>query len=912
VSSWVDEEFPKPYSRPAFHAAEKTSAALKINGGRCSELTLKDVRLLFDVIDKDNNGLLDFEEIRSFLKEVLVPPCTQIETDAIYRLTDQNNDGWVTPEEIFKALTSTPVKQHFKQLHNEDQVRRRFDETLGRTAEVDRAMFVQRVRWRVRTDDAFRSLPFSACYLLIFISVVTAHLQIWRRQQIERGLEAWMVGYGKDLLGPYLLQAVGNVDGMGVWLRDSGLAAVFGECRNNTGGQPFCHLATRNVLLGDVELQQTRKDGSRPSEWLLHGSQQARADMAAHPRDFLGVAAARVRHLWESRWADEDTDEVRLAFSTYNGRAKMFAVTEVVVGFRLGLVTPAVVASAVVVDPYPDYSIFALDGLYCCLLLGPLYSELKDLVMTCRHRGVAEGFVTYLGFWNLIDWLTILIGAMGVAVWVLCCLAMQDGSIHELLDGRTRALVTNIMQIDTERLTEAKEALGTVIRLFFWLHFVMAANVVTIMLKFFKSFQANPRLHLVTDTIARAGDDMFHWAVVFAAIFLGFALSGNILFGPDLVQFCTMGSSLNTAFSALMGDFGWYVEKLESDEGLPSGMPLGVLALWFWVFMILVMLILLNMLLAIILEHYAELLMQLKNQDVPSLMAQTWGFVRQFRRERGFVPMYKILHLLEDEDEPVHLEDRVTSASLMKAFTMKDEQAEVLMDWLQQEATERQRKAEGGVDMLEARLEAIEGFAQALSQQLRVVSLNASTLLSRVHDGLGRPKRVQSLRRRSGNWQDDSSMGWQRGTVRRRTGSSQDDSSVGYRNSGASMAPTVSHASSTSCGKRASSPQCFGRTGQPFAAPVQRLAQQAARQRNSLQELARLATELTDLAARAEQRDQQERQRSADRPAVQAGAQLAMPPCFSSAWARTPARSSRPLAAVLPELVASDAPDGRG
>merc|ERR1719277_2379520 len=114
----------------------------------------------------------------------------------------------------------------------------------------------------------------------------------------------------------------------------------------------------------------------------------------------------------------------------------------------------------------------------------------------------------------------------------------------------------------------------------------MGAMAVTIVLKFFKAFQANPRLRLVTDTMKKAAEDIAHFSIVFFAVFLAFSVIGHIFFGGDLVQFASFTRSINTAFSTLMGDFGWYVDVVDGMVGLRSGMPKIMLIVWFWVYMI--------------------------------------------------------------------------------------------------------------------------------------------------------------------------------------------------------------------------------------------------------------------------------------------------------------------------------------
>ena len=125
----------------------------------------------------------------------------------------------------------------------------------------------------------------------------------------------------------------------------------------------------------------------------------------------------------------------------------------------------------------------------------------------------------------------------------------------------------------------------------------MGFNAVSIMLKFFKAFQANQRLQLVTNTLLKAGNDIFHFSVVFLAVFLGFALLGHILFGNDFLQFRSFATSVDTCFIVLMGEFGWYDDTwLDPSHELPSGMPLVVLMAWFWAYMVFVLMIMINML----------------------------------------------------------------------------------------------------------------------------------------------------------------------------------------------------------------------------------------------------------------------------------------------------------------------------
>ncbi len=78
-------------------------------------------------------------------------------------------------------------------------------------------------------------------------------------------------------------------------------------------------------------------------------------------------------------------------------------------------------------------------------------------------------------------------------------------------------------------------------------------------------------------------------------VFFNFAFGGHALFGAFLDSYSTPNKAINTSFLALLGDFN-YTEMLEVAPITAS--------LWFWSFMIFTSFILLNLLIAIIFDHY--------------------------------------------------------------------------------------------------------------------------------------------------------------------------------------------------------------------------------------------------------------------------------------------------------------------
>jgi len=348
---------------------------------------------------------------------------------------------------------------------------------------------------------------------------------------------------------------------------------------------------------------------------------------------------------------------------------------------------------------------------------------------------MSDGFWGYMGVWNMVDWVNILIGYASIFVWILCCQAMNAQSLHSLLRQEDDKMVLNsgIMGLHESALEKLLEDLMTISSLMNYLRLMLAINVIAIMMKFFKAFQANPRLQLVTNTMVKAASDIVHFGVVFLSVFVGFAITGHILLGNDIVQFRSFSASIDTCFIVLMGEFEWYASASESDVPPGSGLPYFLMASWFWLYMIFVLMILLNMLLAIILDHYTELVMQIKlDVDVKALWTQTYDYFTHLKKTKDHIPLMDMCVLLQDDDTPCHQHHTVTENSLMEAFPqMREDEAEHLMTWLKAEA--KKNSAEKDDECL-ARLKMLEKYVDSINQDLHVVKLNSAVCTSRLQD----------------------------------------------------------------------------------------------------------------------------------------------------------------------------------
>jgi hypothetical protein len=131
-----------------------------------------------------------------------------------------------------------------------------------------------------------------------------------------------------------------------------------------------------------------------------------------------------------------------------------------------------------------------------------------------------------------------------------------------------------------------------------YIQYLMAQYLLFLMFRFLVSFAVQPRLATVTTTLRSVLPDILHFLVVFMPTFLAYVISGNLVFGRRMHEFASIQSSFASCFRIIMEcEFDW--DTLAAEYYWTT-------ALWIWTFIVIIVLILLNMVLAIILDTYND------------------------------------------------------------------------------------------------------------------------------------------------------------------------------------------------------------------------------------------------------------------------------------------------------------------
>lgn len=222
--------------------------------------------------------------------------------------------------------------------------------------------------------------------------------------------------------------------------------------------------------------------------------------------------------------------------------------------------------------------------------------EIIGLVRNSHERWWRTIKNEYVGLWNAIDWISILVALMIIQFYVRMQLAV--GGVNNHLIEMIKISLDSGDRITYEEQTETffglvQEMCGAEKEF----RRMLCVYPMIVMLRLFKSFKAQPRLALVTDTMNKASQDMLHFFIVFLSVYVCMMVNSVLFFGQDVQEFASVPRAIHSCFRAMFGDWDW--DKMKEIGFVKA-------QIWFWLFMMIMVLILLNMLLAIVMDAYTE------------------------------------------------------------------------------------------------------------------------------------------------------------------------------------------------------------------------------------------------------------------------------------------------------------------
>jgi len=317
---------------------------------------------------------------------------------------------------------------------------------------------------------------------------------------------------------------------------------------------------------------------------------------------------AKIKALKTYRWLDKHTREISIKFALYNGMLQMFTFCVIDFGFdRTGTFIPynrvggtKVTIKTIDMEPYlgnkfVDRVQIALEVILVVWIFYQISSFVRtglEILVRDGWKGKAEvdalGVTRYIGgFKNFLSdkWTIVDLANYGLFVYYII---MRVDLVRTILHE------DNIIQVPANSYKPILEKAKVMVENQLLGNFF---NILLCLGRCFKFYRFQPRLAIINKTMEACFSDLYHFLLMFVTFLFGFGVMSNVLFGPQLPQFSNLSESLMTGWM-MMNGAGLAYHELAYVDGSMAGV-------FFIAFMFLVFIILLNVLLAILVDSYA-------------------------------------------------------------------------------------------------------------------------------------------------------------------------------------------------------------------------------------------------------------------------------------------------------------------
>jgi len=365
------------------------------------------------------------------------------------------------------------------------------------------------------------------------------------------------------------------------------------------------------------------------------------------------VALRRLEELVSANWIDEQSTWVGVKFFTVNPDLGVYSLSRVnVFLLETGQLLPRLQVSTFMADPYQYRSTLVMDVLWAVLLLKFLLNCMWDLARALHRRGSL--LRTYVwSLWTWINWACVVLGLVAVILWVVYLGkldAVQQSSLGVAInrppEGSNLPRDSDVMRTYVDSLQILNADIGDLDSYLAFLRFFLGCYNLLLVARFFEAFQAQPRLALVTNTILECFPDFLHFMMVFVTMLVSFAVAATFLFGHRVLEFSRVGWSIERCLFMLLGSLDY--NKLSAEH------PISALV-WFVLFMTLMFMVMLNMLLAVIIDVYTGQMGAYSDDE------SIWHQLGRRMRSKE-LPARKVLQAVREMSQ-----DEVSSGDLLEA-----------------------------------------------------------------------------------------------------------------------------------------------------------------------------------------------------------------------------------------------------
>jgi len=322
----------------------------------------------------------------------------------------------------------------------------------------------------------------------------------------------------------------------------------------------------------------------------------------------LGNARAKqmLNYMREGFFLDSESSKLNVFVVTYNADFKTFANTKMTFTFELGgRISMVYLVQTFRVESYDsseDDLRYIMELTFVALTGINVLLEIWDWFRAWIRTGSPLAY--FASFWNCVDASNIFLFTLNMYVWwdFYATKALQYSpkeryEVYKDLNAKGNFLDEN--EDGMREMLSFFELTGSMSDQMLRYMGINGAALIFVVLRVLKVLDFQKRMGLVTRTISNAATDLAHFAVLFGMIFSCYACLAFIIFGSSIIGFSTLPRAFNTCFSILLGEIT-VVGELFHHPSIWSAI------LFYYSFIFLAYFILMNILLAILVEAFVE------------------------------------------------------------------------------------------------------------------------------------------------------------------------------------------------------------------------------------------------------------------------------------------------------------------
>jgi hypothetical protein len=320
----------------------------------------------------------------------------------------------------------------------------------------------------------------------------------------------------------------------------------------------------------------------------LLGTARKNFEFRLRVNDSAETTMARLAYLKDRGWIDESTLRMTVDVTLYNYQIKMPRLCNVAFTFyfsRGGGVFTSQSIEVSALKSFDDKFVLIVDGLFIITVAISVAYMAREFVKDMKTGRLLGHFTVS----NIVDWMSCAFGA--VHIGALAIRFVMQKSVMASLD-MYRSIGDEFAAATVAKSSAGVNQVSGIFVIFQTISYIL------FMFRCFLSLRYQPRMAMITSTLAGTTTDLFHFGLVMLPTWFGFAGAGQLIFGRRMVQF----SNLTSAFCfclQLMFEGEWDWATISSEDFMFA-------LVWMWIYMVLMVLIMLNICLAIIMDIYAH------------------------------------------------------------------------------------------------------------------------------------------------------------------------------------------------------------------------------------------------------------------------------------------------------------------